>query len=333
MPDEKNVTKKFAEPSSVTSQTPSLQKDEWLTNFSVGFRDNRYVTDVLIPELAVKKDSAKYRVVSPKGRFKGAAKRAETALPQQAALQYSEDTYTAEEYALEGWVSDDAIRNAADDIQPLADEAEYLTGKIQLTEEILRVTEIFDAIKAGGTDYYTLLTAATKWDGGASADILGDLSTAIKTISTNIGIRPNVASLDTTTYEVVLQDSEVSDILRRNGSAVLTDATPINTLRGLRLLIADAVVNIGTQESASYSNILYDVDVSTAFKQTVVVAYANAADKLTIGRNFVPKPFLAFRGRGLEGDRRQATLVYVAKKLAPKVTNIGAAYAIAKVLG
>lgn len=327
------VDKKFVEPSQVDSQTTSLQKDEWLENVVIGFRDNTYVMDQFMPEKAVKKDSAKIRVYSPKGRFKGAPKRAETALPGQSALVYAEDSYDSEEYALEGWVSDGAVRNAANDLEPIADEAEYLTGKIYLTQEILIVNEILTSVKAAGAAYYTSLAAATRWDTGASANILGDLSTAIKAITKSIGKRPNVIGLDTDTLEAVTNNATLVDILKNTTSNMITDANVVNQLRGMRLVLADAVVNTGTWDVPVYTNILYDLDPVAALNQFVIVAYLQPNDKLTLGSNYVSMPFKTFKARGLEGERRQSTLVYVAKRLGPKVTTVGAAHIIGKVLG
>jgi hypothetical protein len=329
----KEVTKKFGEPSDVTSQTPGLKRDDWLEGMAVAFRDNTLVLDQLLPDLAVKKDEAKYRVYLAKGYFKAAGKRGETALPEQSALQYSNDTYSCDDYALEGWVSDAAIQNAADDISPLADETEYLSQKVKLSGEILAATEIFTAIKAAGTSHYSLLTNATKWLGGASANILGDVSSAIKAITKSIGRRPNVMTLNTDSLEALINNSTILDLLKYTKGNLIESANPINAMRGLRLLMADAVVNTGTEETPVYSNILYDVDTVTAFKQSVVIAYVEAANKLTLGKTFVSQPFQVFTGRGLEGDRRKSTLVYVSKKFTPKVQNVNAAYVIANVLG
>jgi hypothetical protein len=328
----KEIVKKLGEPSSITTNTPSLRRDDWLENFAVGIRDNTYVMSEFLPEMAVQKDSAKYRVYSPMSYFKAAPKRAETALPEQSALKYDEDIYYAEEYALEGWVSDDAVRNSPNGLDPFTDETDYLTRKIFLTEEILIVNEIQSAVKAAGTGYYRSLTALTCWN-GADANILGDLSQAIITVTNNIGKRPNLLSMNTDTYETVCADGTVQQILAFNSPSVVTAAMPIPSLRGLRIVLADATVNAGTYETPSYSNILYDVDAVTPLRQTVIAAYVSPNDKLTLGRNFVPKAFKVLKGRGLEGDRRQASLVAVWKKLAPKVTNVNAGYVIGNVLG
>ena len=189
------------------------------------------------------------------------------------------------------------------------------------------------SVKAAGTDYYTTLSANTKWNGGTNADILSDISTAIKAIVTSIGKRPNKMAMNTNTYEAVINDSSITDILKNTSAAQITDAQPIKALRGLQPILAEAVVNTGTLDTPTYKNILYDVDTSTPLNQTVVIAYVAPGDKLTLGRNFVPKPFRVFRGRGLEGDRRQADLIATWKKLAPKVQNVGAVHIIGKVLG
>ena len=332
MPKEKKIVKKFAEPSQIDKNTPGLQREQWLEGVAVGFRDNMLVLNKLLPEMDVRFDSAKYRIYSPKGYFKAATPRAETALAEQAALQYSYDTYTTEEYALEGWVSDDARRNASDDLSPLMDETEFLTSKINLTQELLIAAEVFSAIKSAGSSYYTSLGATTNWLSGASANILSDLSTAIKAIVKNTGMRPNETFMNTDTYEAVINNSTVQDILKRASTGVLTEALPVPRLRGMAINMADAVVNIGSQESPTYKSVIYDLDSVTPLKQVCIVASVTT-NRLTAGRTFVSKPFNVFTGRGLEGDRRESTLVRTRKKMIPKVQNAGALYVIGNVLG
>jgi hypothetical protein len=328
----KNVKKQFADPSIVNSNSV-LKEDLFLTNVVVGIRANQYVMDNILPEMQVKKDTDKIQVISPKGAFKPAARREETALPEQSAVQFDSDTYSCDEFALEGWVSDDAVRNAMVQTDPMAREAEFLTKRVFLTQEIGIISEIFSAVKAAGSTHYDILSGTTKWNGGASSAPLDDISTAIKSIVSRTGIRPNLTSMSTDAFEAFINNSQVEEILKHTSSALVEAATPIASIRGLRLQIADAVVNAGTSAVPVYRNIQYDVNTTTQMNDTVIVSFVAAGDPLTLGHNFVSKAFKAYTGRGLEGDRRQATLVAVWKKFGPKVTNVGAAHIIAKVLG
>jgi len=328
----KTITRKFADPSIVDSQTV-LTLDQFLTDVVVGYRDNTYVMDNLLPEKPVRKDSDKIRVVNPEGWFKAAERRAETALPEQAGVQYSEDTYSTDEFALEGWVSDDALRNAIEQIDPLSDEAKFLSEKIMLTQEIANINEIFSASKTAGATHYDILGAAYKWNGGASAAPLDDISKAIKKIVSRTGKRPNIVSLSTDSYEAFVNNTQIRDILKNTTTAVVDSMQPVKAIRGMRLQLADAIVNAGTLDTADMKNIQYDVVTTTQFFDTVIVSYVEKGNPLTLGHNFVSLPFEVFRIRGSEGARRKATLVYVSKKFGPKVTNIGASHIVAKVLG
>jgi len=328
----KVITKKFADNSIVNSNSV-LTEDLFLTNVVVGIRANKYVMDNLLPEIQVKKDTDKIKVVAPDGHFKPASRREETALPEQAAVKFSEDTYSCDEFALEGWVSDDAIRNAIVQLDPLSKEAEFLTKRIFLTQEIGNAYEIFSAVKAAGATHYDILGANRNWNGGSSSVPLNDISDAIKSIASRIGMRPDKISLSTNTFEAFINNDQVDTILSKTSTKIIESAMPISSIRGMQMQLADAVVNSGTLDSPTYKNIQYDVNTTTQLFDTVVLAYADANDPLTLGHNFVSKPFKAFRGRGLQGDRRQATLVYVSKKFGPKVTNVGAAHIIGKVLG
>ena len=332
MPKEKVVTKKFADTTIVDSNSV-LKQDEFLTGVSVGIRDNQYVMDAFLPEMRVRKDTDKIRVINPEGYFKTASRREETALPEQAAVQFDEDTYAVDEFALEGWVSDDAVRNAIVELDPMARETDFLTKRILLTQEIGIISEIFAASKAAGSDYYTILGANQEWNGGSSSTPLINVSDSIKAIVHRIGIRPNVISMSTDSFEAFINNSAVADVLKRQSQALVESATPISSIRGMRLQIADAVANAGTIASPTFRNIQYDVNTSTQFYDTVIIAYVEANNPLTLGHNFVSKPFTVYTGRGFEGDRRQASLVAVWKKFGPKITNVSASQIIGKVLG
>ena len=328
----KNVSKRFSDPSAVVTNSVLVQS-EFLTQVAVGVRDNQFVMGNLLPDVGVRKDTDKILVVSPKGMFKPAERRAETALPEQAAVQFAEDSYSTDEFALEGWVSDDAIRNAIVQIDPLSREAEFLMKRILLTQEIGIINEIFGAVKVAGVNYYKILGATEKWNGGSASAPLSDFSLCISKIAARTGYRPNIASMSSDAYEAFIGNAQVTEILRNTSASQITDAMPVAQIRGLRLQFADGVVNEGSIDTPSYKNIQYDVNTSTQLFDTVVVSYVAPGDTLTLGHNFVSKPVISFQGRGLEGDRRQATLVYVAKKFGPKVTNVGAAHVIGKVLG
>lgn len=332
MEPEKNVTRKFADPSIVDSNSV-LKEDLFLTNVAVGIRSNQYVMSNLLPDLQVRKDSDKIKVMSPKGYFKAASRRAETALPEQAAVQFAEDNYSTDEFALEGWVSDDSVRNAISQIQPMNAETEFLVKRILLSQEIGSVNEIFSAIKAAGATHYDILAAAAKWNGGASSAPLSDISKTIKLIVSRTGVRPNKISLATDSYEAFIQNAQVLDVLKRQSSAIVEQGMPVSTIRSMQMQLADAIVNAGSLDSPTFKNIQYDVNTTTQLFDTVIVSFVDAGDPLTLGHNFVSKPVKVLKGRGLEGDRRQATLVAVWKKFGPKITNIGAAHVIAKVLG
>ena len=331
-PKTKEVTKKFADPSVVNSNSV-LKIDEFLTGVTVGIRDNTFVLNELLPEEPVLKDTGKIQVMSPKGFFKAAPRRQETALPEQAAVQFEEDNYSCDEFALEGWVSDDSVRNAIVQLDPLSKEATFLAKRVMLTQEIGQASEIFAATKAAGSTHFDILGGAANWNGGASSTPLDDISTAIKAVVSRIGVRPNTVSLSTDSFEAFINNEQVKDVIKRASSAIVEDSKPISMIRGMRMSLADAIVNEGSLDTPTFKSILFDVDTSTQLFDTVLVSFVDKSDPLTLGHTFVSKAFRAFRGRGLEGDRRQAWLVAVWKKFAPKITNIGALHIIAKVLG
>lgn len=329
---EKEIGKKFADPTMVTSQTV-LTQDEFLTNVVKGVRDNRFALGEILPDEEVRKDTDKIQVVNPAGHFKPASRREETALPEQSAVQFDEDTYSCDEFALEGWVSDKARKNAIASLDPLARQATYLAKKIMLTEEIAKISEIFSAIKSAGANYFDILGAAAKWNGGASSTPLDDISSAMIAIQKRTGVDANTITMQRASYEAFVNNDQVKNVLKYNQSGNVEALNPVDSIRGLRLVMANAVVNSGTTDSPTYVNILYDVSTTTQFYDAVLLSYVDPNDPLTFGYNMVSDPFFSAQLRGNEGARRKATLVYVSKEFGPKIINVGAGHIIAKVLG
>lgn len=296
-------------------QKGNVRDDKFLTGLAIRYTNNEFVGKMYLPEYAVQKESDKYRIFRKDGFYKGAPKKADGAITEEATLSYDEGTYSTYERAIKDIVTDRAMQNADAPIRPKIDVTNFLTEKIMLSEEIDIWALVLGTSGLESSSHYSNLTSTTAWIGGTDPDILGDLSDAIVTISKAIGKRPNQISFTTEVSEAITQDPVIRELIKyQPNNLVAGDALP-TTLRNMRVIIADGLWNSSDEgQDASYEYIM---------KYRVPIAYVNPGDNLTLGRTFVSKGFKVVRWRD---DDREGEFIKVNKVYAPKITNVDAGY-------
>lgn|GEM_PF-3065227 len=302
-------------------QKGNIKEDKFLTGLAVRYTNNEFVGDVFLPSYTVAKESDKYRIFRKDGYFKGAPKKADGAITEEATLIYDEGTYTCYERAIKDIVTDRAMQNADAPVRPKIDATNFLTEKVLLAEEIDKWALVCGSSGLGSAGtYYANLTSTTAWIAGTDPDILSDLSDAIVIISKAIGKRPNKISFTTEVSEAIVQDPVIREILKYHTSAMITGNALPATLRNMAVTFADGLWNSSDEgQTASYEYIV---------KYHVVLAYVEPGNPLTLGRTFVSKPFRVVRWRD---DDREGEFIKVNKVYSPKITNLSAGYMYSRV--
>lgn len=296
-------------------QKGNVRDDKFLTGLAVRYSNNEFTGKQFLPEYTVMKESDKYRIFRKDGFYKGAPKKADGAITEEATLSYDEGTYSTYERAIKDIVTDRAMQNADAPVRPKIDATNFLTEKVMLSEEIDIWALVLGTSGLESGSYYSNLTATTAWIGGTDPDILSDLSDAIVLISKAIGKRPNKISFTTEVSEAITQDPVIREILKYHTSAMISGDGIPTTLRNMKITISDGLWNASDEgQTASYEYIM---------KYRVPICYVSPGDNLTLGRTFVSKGFKVVRWRD---DDREGEFIKVNKVYAPKITNIDAGY-------
>jgi len=293
----------------------NVRDDKFLTGLAVRYTNNEFVGGEFLPDYPVAKESDKYRIFRKDGFFKGAPKKADGAITEEATLSYDEGTYSTYERAIKDIVTDRAMQNADAPVRPKIDVTNFLTEKTLLSGEIDIWALLLGTSGLESGSLYSNLTATTAWIGGTDPDILADLSDAIVVISKAIGKRPNKIGFTTEVSEAIVKDPAIREILKYHTTSMITgDALP-PTLRNMKVVIADGLWNASDEgQTASYEYIM---------KYRVPIAFVNPGHPLTIGRNFVSKGFKVVKWRD---DDREGEFIKVNKVYSPKITNSSAGY-------
>jgi len=292
-----------------------IHNDQVLSALSIKYENAEYTGEMWLPTFGVSKETGKYRIYSRDGWFKGAPKKADGALTEEATLSYDEGTYSCYERAIKDIVTDRAVKYADSPVSPKMDAVEFLTEKILLSKELDIWTLLTGTSGLQQAGYYTALTGTTAWSGGSSPDILGDISTAIKAIAKAIGKRPNQISFTTEIAEAVAQDDKIIEILKHHSTDMITGIGLPGSIRSCKIIITDALLNSADEGlTASYDYVLSD---------NVVIAFVNPKNKLTLGRTFSSSKNKVARWRD---EDREGEFVKVNTVYAPKITTLAAGY-------
>jgi len=296
-------------------QKGNVRDDKFLTNLAVRYSNNEFVGSEFLPEYGVQKESDKYRIFRKDGFYKGAPKKADGAITEEATLSYDEGTYSTYERALKDIVTDRAMQNADAPVRPKVDVTNFLTEKVLLSEEIDIWALLLGTSGLESGAYYANLTAATAWIDGTDPDILGDLSDAIVLISKATGKRPNKIVFTSEVSEAIAADPVIREILKYHTTSMITGNALPATLRNMKVLFADGLWNENDEgQTASYEYIV---------KYRVAMAFVDPSNNLTLGRTFVSKKFKVVKWRD---DDREGEFIKVNKVYSPKITNLDAAY-------
>jgi hypothetical protein len=293
----------------------NVKVDKFLTGLAVRYTNNEFVGEEFLPVYPVAKESDKYRIFRKDGFFKGAPKKADGAITEEASLSYDEGTYSTYERAIKDIVTDRAMQNADAPVRPKIDTTNFLTEKVMLSQEIDIWALLLGTSGLESGSYYSNLTTTTAWISGTDPDILGDLSDAIVAISKAIGKVPNKIGLTTEVSEAIARDPVIREILKYHTTSMITGNALPATIRNMKVVIADGLWDSADEgQTATYEYIL---------KYRVPIAFINPGHPLTIGRTFVSKNFKVVTWRD---EDREGEFIKVNKVYSPKITNISAGY-------
>ncbi|KKL88626.1 hypothetical protein LCGC14_1922840 [marine sediment metagenome] len=302
-------------------QKSNVKVDKFLTALTVRYDNSEFVGNDLFPEFKVDKESDKYRIFNKDGWFTGAPKKADGAITEEATLSYDEGTYVTYERAIKDIVTERAMQNADAPVRPKIDTTNFLTEKIVISQELDQWILASGTSGLNQSGYRSVLTATTAWVEGTAPDILGDLSTAIKQISKAIGRRPNRIYFNTEISEAGALDDKIVEILKIRTDAMVTGNGLPASLRGMRVLIVDALYNTS------------DPGITEAYEYIIgnnaVCAWVNPGHPLTFGRTFVSKTFLV--RRWFDGDR-EGEFIKVNKVYSPKIMSLDSGYIFTKIV-
>ena len=221
-----------------------------LTNISLAYRNEAYIAEILMPMVAVKKDTAQIATYWMDNLRVVEAIRAQWAKANEVNHSVSiGEHYILQDHALKEMVSKEEEDNADKPINPRIDATENLTDRMQVIKEkalsdIMNDTSII-------TQNVTL-SWTDQWTDYDNSDPFDDIKTWIETVRTNSGKKPNTFTMGYTTMITLLNHPAVIDRIITTATTVVTPELVMEALKKAfpwikKILVWDSQYNSGVE--------------------------------------------------------------------------------------
>jgi len=212
----------------------------------------------------VDKKSDNYWIYTQADFFRNVAKkRAPSTESEGGGYSLSTDTYNCDIWALHKDIDDPTRANTDSPLDPDADATEWVTQGMLITREI----EWCDTYFKTGV-WGTSTTPSNLWSDYTNSDPIGDVSTGIRTVRNNTGIKPNTLVLGPDVWDKLKQHPDLVSRFKYTGATpVLTRQQVASVFELQNIYVGEATYNT-TAEGATAS-------YSTIFGKHAILLYVN----------------------------------------------------------
>jgi hypothetical protein len=244
--------------------------DQILTNVSIGWPNNALVGERLFPTVTVNKQSGKYYIF---GREAWLTETSDLRAPGTEANEVpgftvSNDTFYAQEHALQIAVTDEEREMVDSPFAPERDGTNLVTSKIWLAREVAMQTLVSVAANYASGLSTTLVGTAQWSDYTGASHPIKDIRTAMRAVHAKVFFEPNTAIIP---YVVMSYMEDHPDLIARIQYAERAILTPeiIAAIVGIQNVIVPGVAlatgPVGALGNAVTAGYLWGKDVVLAW--------------------------------------------------------------------
>jgi hypothetical protein len=215
--------------------------DPVLSDLSVKYSNESYVSEVLMPVFPVKKQQGTYYVYDKADFRRNATRRAPGSQSNETEYGLTTATFYAEDHALKEKVPFEVIDQADSALSPEMDATESVTDQLMIDKEIALATTMVDT--AVITQYKTL-SGTSQWSDYSNSDPIADIRLAIKTVQKGIGRRPNTLVLSQPVFDKLIDHPDIVDRIKYTITGGAVGAPELARVFSLKnVVIAGALYN------------------------------------------------------------------------------------------
>ncbi|SRR5581483_8436574 len=226
--------------------------DHVLTDISLGYKNDSYIADLLLPTLPVKDRSASHFVYGKEKFRTEDSKRGPGARSKEVTHSVTKSgVYYCEDHALKEFVTQEEIDEAPEGVDPMADATENVTEKHFINKEVEAATMLFDdSIITQGE----ALSGSDQWS-DPNSDPVKKIRAAKQTIHASILRDPNTLMLGKQVFDILVDHPAIVERVKYSQLGVLTKELLARFFDVPNVIIGEAQYNNsveGQTDSMSY---------------------------------------------------------------------------------
>jgi hypothetical protein len=279
-----------------------LGVDPMLTNVAIGYVNDTYIAEQVMPSFAVAKQSGKHFIYD-KGRFRNTPnKRAAGSPSNEVTLTLTTgNPYFAEDHALKQFVPDEDVENAITPTDPYVDATENVTERHLIARELEVATMMTDTAQL--TQNITL-SGTSQFNDYSNSDPFATIDTGLQTIHSSIHIVPNTLIVGRQVWDKLKYLPAFLERVKYSQKGVITPDLLASLIGVDRVIVAGAGYN-NTKEGQTDS-------MSYIWGKNAILAYIapRIAPKLmTLGLTYTWQQMQTERLRGTDEEDRKGTYI------------------------
>lgn len=299
-----------------------------LTQQSIAYTNEEYLADKIMPTVVVKKDTAKIATYSADNIRVVDSLRAQGARSKIVNHEVTIGShYSLEEHALSEYVTQEEYENADLPINPQRDAMQNLMEILAVIKE----KALSDAMSATATiTNNTTLSGTDQWSDYANSDPIGDIQTAIDTISDATGKEPNTLLMGRAVFMKLIHHPDI--INRAQGAVVVTAEVAKQVIQGVFTSITNVWVGRAIYNSAKEGQ---TASISRIWGKNAWVLYVEPTPRLksrSFGFTYARKANRVVQVFPMSMDSnladRKSDKVRVEDKYDQKIVDVNCAYLI-----
>lgn len=227
--------------------------DKILSQFSQMYRNDNYISEMILPPLKVKEKTGKYAKYGKDNLrvYTDQIYRAPGTRAKSVDYSVSQGTYSCTEKAVEKKVPDEFKVNTDDPYDAMRDATAVCMDVIWGNQELALQASMSDNTVMTS---YTTLSGNSQWSDYANSNPINDISTGIEAIRSATGKRPNVMVLSHDVFMKLKYHPDVREQLKYTNGGQLNDEMMGSYLKGFfnleKVLVGSAIYNSADEGQA-----------------------------------------------------------------------------------
>jgi len=220
--------------------------DPVLSNVSIGYKNEMYIAELLMPVFQVKKQQGKYYEYDKAMWRQNDTRRAPGSAANEVEYGLSTATFYAEDHALKEKIPHEIIDQADSALAPETDAVENITEMLLVDKEIALAT-VMSNTATGFMTENTTLSGTDQWSDYTNSDPLDDVKTGMQNIQKKIGRKPNTLVLCQDTFDKLIEHPDVIEKIKYSQLGVATTELLARLFQVERVIIGAAIKNSATE--------------------------------------------------------------------------------------